>query len=115
MLAPVEDADQLRTVLAAAFGVRAEVVKHRTVYLRDNVRIHLDEVRDLGAFIEFEAIVEGDCDDATARAKLDRLTRVFGIKPEQVIGESYADLLASSDRSHELDMLRIGADPQTPP
>jgi len=115
LLTLVEDADQLRAMLAAALSVRAEVVKHRTIYLHDNVRIHLDEVLDLGTFIEFEAIVNMDCDDAAARAKLDRLIPVFGIEPKQVIGESYVDLLANAERGHERERLRIGADPQTPP
>ncbi len=92
-LVKIENGPELRAALAGALGIVAEVVKERTVYLHDNVRIHLDEVRDLGTFVEFEAIVDGGCDDAAGRAKLDRLRTVFAIAADQVVRASYGDLV----------------------
>ena len=42
--------------LAEALGVRSVVRKRREIYLYHNVRIHLDEVCDLGRFLE-----QADC------------------------------------------------------
>ena len=91
-LVAVDQGEQLCAQLAGALGVANEVSKRRTVYLHAGVRIHLDAVHGLGTFIEFEAIVDADCDDVTAHSKLDRLRAVFAITPEQIVSGSYADL-----------------------
>jgi len=92
-LVPVANGAEMRVVLAGALGIVTEVVKQRTVYLHDNVRIHLDDVANLGTFLEFEAIVDGTCDEAAALAKLERLRVAFAVAPEHVLSSSYADLL----------------------
>jgi len=91
-LVPVANGTEMRAVLAGALGIVTEVVKQRTVYLHDNVRIHLDDVTNLGTFLEFEAIVAA-CDEVAALAKLERLRVVFAVAPEHVLSRSYADLL----------------------
>jgi adenylate cyclase, class 2 len=95
-LAVVERGAELRALLGSALGVRAVVEKLRTVYLLDNVRIHLDQVAGLGTFLEFEAIVDGTCDDAAASAKLKRLRTAFGVALQQVVARSYGDILGQT-------------------
>ncbi len=90
----VVDAGALRHALAGALGVAAEVAKHRTVYLYEHVRIHVDEVTDLGAFLEFEAIVDAACNEPAARTKVDRLRTAFGVADAEVVAVSYADMIA---------------------
>lgn len=92
-LVPVADAEATSAIMAAVLGQTLDVHKHRTVYLHDNVRIHLDDVVGLGTFIEFEAHVDETCDDAAARDKLDRLRGAFGIKDEDLVAGAYADRL----------------------
>jgi adenylate cyclase, class 2 len=89
----VEHGEQMREVLAGSLGVVAEIEKHRTVYLHDNVRIHLDEVRGLGMFLEFEAIVDDRCAEAAAKVKLEKLFSEFQLTSDSVIAGSYSDLL----------------------
>jgi adenylate cyclase class IV len=95
LLVLIDDGEQLRGVLKNSLEVISQVVKHRAVYLRDNVRIHLDDVAGLGTYIEFEAIVDENCDDATARLKIDFLLHAFGIEPETVASLSYGELIGS--------------------
>jgi adenylate cyclase class 2 len=97
MLVAIENGPALRAALAGALGVATEVVKERTVYLHDNVRVHLDEVSDLGTFVEFEAIVDAGCDDAAALAKLDRLCAAFAIGADAIVRGSYGDLVRAVD------------------
>lgn len=85
--------EELPTMLRDALGVTAVVSKQRTVYIHDNVRIHLDDVAELGTFLEFEAIVDETCDETSARAKIERLRAVFEITEEAILGLSYADLM----------------------
>jgi len=86
----------LRTLLTGALGVSIEVRKRRTVYIHDNVRIHLDEVDGLGTFIELEAIVDASCNDTQAHAKVRRLRSALGIRDADILSVSYADLLQSA-------------------
>lgn len=92
-IAPVGDADGIKRLLGAAFGVRAVVEKTRTVYLYRNVRIHLDRVERLGAFLEFEAVVPEGAADAEGEALVRELMQEFSIRPEDLVGESYCDMI----------------------
>jgi homotetrameric cytidine deaminase len=57
------------------------------------VRIHLDEVENLGSFIEFEAVLPDAGDLAAAEAKVARLRAELGIDDDALISVGYADLL----------------------
>ena len=69
------------------------VSKRREVLLWDNVRIHLDRVERLGAFVELEAVVDEAHDEACCREQVARLLRELGIAPAELLRASYSDLL----------------------
>jgi adenylate cyclase class IV len=92
-LVQLPDGEAMRLLLAGALGVVVQVSKLRTVYLWKNVRIHLDQVVDLGEFLEFEAIVDQSCDAASAEQKIAQLHAAFRLTDECVLSESYADLV----------------------
>jgi predicted adenylyl cyclase CyaB len=81
----------LNTALTAALGVRRVVDKRREVFLADNVRIHLDDVVGLGAFLEFEAVLDERHDDAAGLAQVERLMEAFGITKADLLEGSYGD------------------------
>lgn len=83
----------LKDLLAEAFGVIGVVTKSRALWLWKNVRIHLDSVKDLGSFIEFEAVLSGDLDDADGSRKVAWLSGEFGIHESDLLPCSYIDLL----------------------
>lgn len=58
----VSDGTALCAALAAAMGIRGVVAKRRHLLLWQSVRIHLDEVEQLGTFIELEAVAPPDSD-----------------------------------------------------
>jgi predicted adenylyl cyclase CyaB len=84
---------ELKAALASALGVRGEVRKRRELYLWHNVRIHLDDVKGLGTFVEFEAVLTPGEDEAHSLRRLDELTRALRIQPGDRIAVSYSDLL----------------------
>jgi homotetrameric cytidine deaminase len=90
-LADVGDPDALREALDAALGTRVVVDKRRHLLLWEGVRIHLDEVEGLGAFVELEGVAPPDSDLARERELVARL------RDELALGEpvavSYSDLL----------------------
>ncbi len=86
---------RLGDLLGAALGVVAVVEKTRTLYLWQNVRIHLDHVTQLGDFVEFEAVLPEDpgiFNEADGYKKVARLQGAFGIRPEDLIDTSYLEL-----------------------
>ena len=92
-LVEVAEAELLKQALAAAWGTLVVVEKRREIYLYHNVRIHLDEVAELGVFIEFEAVLGSGVDDAAGRAQVAWLQGEFQIAPTDLLEGSYSDLL----------------------
>lgn len=92
-LVPAPDPEGLIAALTAACGVRGVVAKDRTILLWRGVRIHLDDVADLGHHAEFEAVLGPDLGPDTAAALLATLQRALEIADADRIDAAYADLL----------------------
>ncbi len=93
LLARVSDAGSLTEALDAALGTVVVVAKRRRLFLWEGVRIHLDDVEGLGAFIEFEGVLPDAGDAEAAHAKVARLRTELQISDEQLVSVGYADLL----------------------
>jgi len=91
-LVAVPDPAALKAALTATLGVRTVVVKRREIFLHHNVRIHLDEVQGLGAFLEFEAVLGPAVDDAAGMAQVADLSRRFALQPADLLRGSYAEM-----------------------
>ncbi len=89
----VPDPVLLAETLDAAWGKYAEVDKHRILYLYQNVRIHLDEVVNLGRFIEFEAVIQLEDEQQLAHDNLKRLMNLFQIEDGDLVELSYGDIM----------------------
>ena len=92
-LTEIVDPAGLRQSLQAALGGLVTIEKKREIWLWNNVRIHLDRVKSLGDFLEFESVLNEDMLDEQGHAQLAELSRRFGVQPGDLIAESYSDLL----------------------
>jgi len=88
---PLEEPRMMKSVCTTLFGVSAIVKKSRVLYLYKNARIHLDTVRGLGLFVEFEVLVKHG--KKQAKLLMDLLLREFGLTTQLTIPGSYADML----------------------
>jgi adenylate cyclase class 2 len=95
-LVRIADANALRQVLDAAIGRTGEVRKRRQLFLLDNVRVHLDQVEQLGDFLELEAVVDATHPEPECRARAAALLERFGIAPGDHLAAAYVDLLPAS-------------------
>lgn len=97
---PVANPALTRGLLDRLLGRRNQVRKIREVFLLGNVRVHLDEVVDLGSFLEFEAVFEDDTPQAQEREsrKVAELMREFGLSASDLFTGSYPDLLAAKSQ-----------------
>jgi homotetrameric cytidine deaminase len=92
-LVPVADPEALRDALEAANGIDVVVVKRRHLLLWETVRIHLDEVRGLGSFLELEAVAAPGSDLRRERDQVAHLREVLEIRDPALREGSYADAL----------------------
>lgn len=95
LLVPTPDPDWLSRALDRALGTVVVVIKCRRLFIWDNVRIHLDDVDELGTFIEIE-IVEPD---ERAHAQMARLREALGIDDAALVAPGYCDLLLDGPQS----------------
>lgn len=96
---PVGDPETLKTILKEALGVWAVVAKRREIFVMGNVRIHLDKVQELGAFIELEGVVENPTELAYVADEVRSLQQALGIEGSSLVSESYSDLIGAVETS----------------
>jgi adenylate cyclase, class 2 len=90
----------LKEILSKALGVKVVIDKQRKIYFIDNVKFHFDTVKELGEFIEVEAIDnDGTIGIENLKEQCNRYIQLFGIIREQFIAESYSDLLLAKKSS----------------
>ncbi|MBI4215585.1 MAG: class IV adenylate cyclase [Parcubacteria group bacterium] len=84
----------LKKILVKSLGVLMVVEKQREIYFIENVKFHLDNVQNLGNFMEIEAI-DKDCNIGAdkLREQCEYYCSLFGIKKEDLLADSYSDLL----------------------
>ena len=78
----------------APLPVWLEVEKNRELYLYNSVRIHIDDVIDLGWYFEFEILVNKDTDMEQAKELATQLKSTFLPALGEPIATSYSDLLS---------------------
>jgi adenylate cyclase class IV len=98
LILPVADGPAVLAFLSVALGVKVTVDKKRVVYLKDNLRIHLDSVPGLGNFLEFELIVKDAHPLPQCQEQMQHLVRHFRIVKRQLVTRSYSDLLLARQR-----------------
>jgi predicted adenylyl cyclase CyaB len=94
-LVPVKDATAMENLLTEALGKKVVVEKKRKIFFLDNVKIHIDEVPQLGSFVEIEAsnLYHPSLSLGQLHSQCADLMQHFEIKDEDLIENSYSDML----------------------
>ena len=83
--------------MSKLFEVDEVVEKKRKLFWFNNTRIHLDEVKELGRFLELETLViEGKAD---AEKRFDEIVRLLNLVLSKQIKKSYKNLIAEKTGS----------------
>ena len=89
-----QPSEDLKAVLSKALGIKAVVDKKRKIYFIDNVKFHFDTVKELGTFIEVEAI---DKDGSISKEKLqeqcDYYAALLNVQAADYLSVSYSDMI----------------------
>jgi len=94
LLSPTASPDTLREALAHAYGQSGRVQKRRTLFLVGRTRVHLDDVSELGQFLELEVVLEDGEPAEAGVAEAHRLMARLGVEQAQLVTGAYVDLLA---------------------
>ncbi len=87
------DPDNLKRTLSRALGVRGLVRKTRYLYLVGQTRVHVDDVQDLGQFMELEVVMRPGQSDADGQAIAEDLMSRLGVEPSDLLEGAYMDLI----------------------
>ena len=91
----------LKSILSESLGVLVVVEKKREIYFIKNVKFHLDEVAELGSFVEIEAIDEdGSIRIDELDAQCNKYLAMFGIEETDLISNSYSDMLLEKHKGN---------------
>jgi predicted adenylyl cyclase CyaB len=94
LLFKTEPNNSLKALLKEALGVLTVVEKKRDIYFINNTKFHLDEVKNLGSFIEIEAIgLSDDCGKHQLYEECRYYLELFKIPGKDLIKESYSDMI----------------------
>ena len=84
----------LKDILIKLHGIKVVVNKIRKIYFIENVKFHFDTIRELGTFIEVEAIDDtGNIGIEKLKEQCNKYVNLFEIKSEDYISISYSDMI----------------------
>lgn len=84
----------LKEILTQALGAKAVVDKQRKIYFIDNVKFHFDTVKQLGTFVEVEAIdKDGSIGKARLQEQCDFYAVLLKVGKADFMAASYSDMI----------------------
>jgi len=98
---PVEHTEALAQLLTDSLGVIATISKRRTLYLIGQTRIHLDQVENLGDFLELEVVLAPDQDVRHGEQIANSLCQKLGVSESDLVELAYIDLLCALEENGE--------------
>ena len=84
----------LKPILEKSIGILTIVDKRRKIFFIGHIKFHIDEVKDLGSFVEIEAIDrKGNSDEVQLRKDCQLMMHKLHIHQNDLESASYSDLL----------------------
>jgi len=96
---PAPDSDGLRQILEKSLGILVTVTKKREIYFIDNIKFHIDTIKELGNFIEIEASNKtADIPKEQLQEQCRHFIEIFGIEDSEMVDVSYSDMILASPK-----------------
>ena len=93
---PCQNARALLETLGKALPVRGTVVKRREVFLVGRTRIHLDQVQNLGVFVELEVVLSDGEPPEQGKLVARDLLQKLDVPETRLLADAYIDLIEAS-------------------
>ncbi len=98
-ISETDEPDRLLQVLEKSYGIHGTVKKIRKLFIIGRSRVHIDQVENLGDYLEFEVVLSQNEDTNAGKTEAHVLMDRFGIKPEHLIEGAYVDLINCQKRT----------------
>lgn len=95
--------NQLKLVLASAYGVQGVVKKTRHLFMVGRTRIHIDQVDQLGDFLELEVALKPEEIQQVGMLEAEELMQQLSISEKNLIDCAYIDLISDKNQSQTVD------------
>lgn len=95
---PIANPETLRRALSEAYGEIGRVRKCRTLFEIGRSRIHLDQVDELGDFLEIEVVLTDEEDAEAGVLEAQQIMSQLRIDSGQLVEAAYIDLLSAESR-----------------
>ena len=82
----------MKDLLEHLLGATGTVEKTRRLLLTGRTRIHLDDVRDLGSFMELEVVLTAGESQQDGQQEAQAIMAALGIDPKDLVQGAYLDL-----------------------
>ncbi len=92
-VSPAPDPAILKQILNTTNGTLGIVKKRRLLYIIGQTRVHLDNVENLGSFVELEVVLRENQTTNEGVAITKTLMATLGIDETQLVSTAYFDLL----------------------
>lgn len=90
----IDDPNAIKTIFELSeFEEYATVKKQRTECILDEYRICLDDVTDLGCFVEIEKLIDKDADRALVERQLKEFVNTLGLSTAEICRERYHTMM----------------------
>ncbi len=90
----------LKNILTHQLGIKVVVNKLRKIYFLGNIKFHFDTIKNLGTFIEVEAINKhNEFSLEELKNQCDTYFSFFELEESQIIDKSYSDLILDLERA----------------
>ena len=88
------DNEALQAILEDSIGLRSKVSKARKIFFIDNVKFHIDQIEQLGDFLEIEAIsMDGAFTQDQLSEQCNKYIDLLKLNRNNFIDKSYVDLI----------------------
>ncbi|MFA5953124.1 MAG: class IV adenylate cyclase [Candidatus Pacearchaeota archaeon] len=84
---------EIDEILEKSLGIFQIVDKQREIYFIANVKFHIDEVKNLGNFIEIEVIQDKEQTKEELIKQFNYYKKLLKIKEKDLINKSYSDMV----------------------
>ena len=89
-----EKDSNLKSILGVALGNKCTIEKNREIFFIENVKFHLDTVKDLGTFVEIEASnKDNDLTKDKLQEQCNFYIKLLQINVKDFISDSYSDMI----------------------
>ena len=99
---PTDDPIKLKNMFSCALGIQGVVCKKRYLFLVGQTRIHLDDVEELGYFIELEVVMQPNQTANQCLQIANKIMEKMQIQEDDLIDVAYIDLLTDNSCRKEM-------------